>query len=337
MSAFEPLFEPLEIGSLQAKNHLVFPATASVTGTTTDRGIEWYGRIASGGVGTIIVEGTSLSLFQKDEFRAGLPQLAEAIHEQGALACIQLFQPPQSPSGEPLTVSGGGDGRAPTSAEIRTMVEAFAAAAEIAVDAGFDAAEPHGAHGFFLNQFFSPLTNTRTDEYGGSEGRQRFGLEIAVAVRKALGRRALLFYRHTPEQSEPGGYTLEDSKRFAKELDAAGIDVLDVSPSTRGMGPLETTEPVGEHAGLAAAFREVVNCQIMAVGGMQDPEAAEQVLRTGKADLVAICRGLIADPDWPRKVKEGQLDEIVECVGCNEKCFGNLSRGIPIACTQWKD
>jgi len=334
MTAFPLLFEPFRIGSFTAKNRLVFPPSASVTGTVTERGLAWYRHIASGGVGTVIVEGTSLGLFEQAGFRDGLPALVDTLHEQDVLACIQLFLPPTDSNGNPLSVSGSSDARAPTSAEIREAVGRFASAARVCRDAGFDAVAPHGAHGFLLNQFFSPLTNTRTDEFGGDlRGRMRFGLAIVEAIRSSAPD-LVIFYRHTPVQGE-GGYTLEDSLKFASELESAGMDVLDVSPSTMGVTPREETPPIGEHAGLAAAFRGAVSCPIIAVGGMNDPAAAEDALRENKADLVAICRGLIADAEWPRKVAAGRLDEIVRCIECNEKCFGNLSRGVPIGCTQW--
>jgi len=337
MSAYPLLFKPFQIGTVEVKNRLVFPPTASVTGITTERGLAWYDKITSGGVGTVVVEGTRLNLFDDESFVAGLPKLADVIHKHGALACIQLFLPPQSADGEPLTVSDADEGRAPTTDEIRQAIGKFAHVSKICKQAGFEAVEPHGAHGFLLNQFFSPLTNHRDDEFGGClDGRMRFGLEIVRAIRSEVPD-VLIFYRHTPEERAEGGYTLEDSLRFASRLEEAGLGVMDVSPSTRGVTPKSREPEIGEHAGLAAAFRDAVECPIIAVGGMNDPAAAEDVLRQGKADLVAICRGLIADSEWPRKVAEGREGEIVECVECNEECFGNLSNGIPIACTQWEN
>ena len=335
MPAYPRLFSPLAIGHYDVKNPIVFPPTASVTGIVTDAGLEWYEHIASGGVGTIIVEGTPLGNFREPEFVARLPRLAEVIHRHNAFACIQLFQPPQLLAGTPVSVSGQDDRRAATTDEVRSMVEDFAHAAKVACDAGFEAVEPHGAHGFLLNQFFSPKTNLREDEYGGSlEGRMRLGVEIVRAVRESIGPDRVVFYRHTPEQAD--GYSLDDSLAFAPRLEEAGLDVLDVSPSTHNVTPQQKTEPVGPHAGLAEAFRDVVAIPIMAVGGMNDPAAAEQVLARGKVQLVGICRGLIADAEWPHKVKEGREGEIVECVECNEKCFGNLFSGVQIACVQWK-
>ena len=119
---------------------------------------------------------------------------------------------------------------------------------------------------------------------------------------------------------------MEDSLAFVVELEKAGLDVIDVSPST-GVGS-------GVHADLAAAVKQVVHLPVIAVGGMNVPEQAERALTDGKCDLVAVGRGLLADPHWPKKVQEGCIHEIIECIECNEKCFGNLREGIPISCTQ---
>jgi len=336
MGPFDPLFQPFRIKSYELKNRIVYPPAVSVTGIVTPEGIAWYDRIARGGVGAIIVESARLACFHDSDFVANLPRLADTIHQHDVLAAIQLFQPPQTPGGDSVSVSGTADVRAVTPEELQDVAADFAHATTVALDAGFDGVEPHGAHGFFLNQFFSPLSNTRNDSYGGSiENRTRLGVEVVEAVRKAAGPDHLVFYRHTPEQREEGGYGLEDSLQFAPRLESAGVDVLDISPSTHNVTPREKFDPVGPHAGLAEAFRNVVECPIIAVGGMNDPAAAVRVLERGKVDLLAICRGLIADAEWPTKVAEGRLDEIIECVECNEFCYGNLFRGEQIACTQW--
>jgi 2,4-dienoyl-CoA reductase-like NADH-dependent reductase (Old Yellow Enzyme family) len=129
-------------------------------------------------------------------------------------------------------------------------------------------------------------------------------------------------YRHTTML----GCLLEDDLAFARELEKAGVDVIDISPSRSG--------PEAEQADLAAAVKRQVRVPVIAVGGMEDPVAAEEVLRQGKADLVAIGRALIADPDLPRKMLEGRFDEVIKCTKCNDRCSGNLEQGIPIGCTQ---
>jgi 2,4-dienoyl-CoA reductase (NADPH2) len=286
----------------------------------------WYAERARGGVGLVIVEATRLHRFDEEGFGAALAKLTAAVHAQGTAIAIQLFAEPVGAalSGRPaeaVSVSGGEGYRAITPEEIRTKVAAFARAAKICQEAGFDAVEPHGAHGFFLNQFFSPAHNQRQDEYGGHlEGRMRFGLEVVQAVREAVGPDFLILYRHTAQTND---YPLSDSQAFAPRLVEAGVNVLDISPST-----------ASAHADLAAGIKSVVDVPVIAVGGMNDPDAAEAALAAQKCDLVAIGRGLIADAFWVEKVQQGRASEIIECVQCNEGCFGNLRSGKPIGCTQ---
>jgi len=290
-------------------------------GVVTEQAIAFYRERARGGVGTVIVEATPVERFEDKAFADGLARLADAVHQEGAIIAVQLIQR-NVIDGERTEVSKV------SLEQIQKIKNRFANAAQVAQKAGFDGVEPHGAHGYFLNQFFSPRTNKRIDEFGGSlEARMRMGLQVVKSVRDVIGEEMLIFYRHTPEQGGDG-YTLEDTLKFVVELETTTVDVIDISPSTRSGG---------EHAGLAAAVKSKVNVPVIAVGGMNDPDAAEKALNDGKCDLVAIGRGLIADPFWVEKVRKKKDAEITECVECNEKCFGNLSKGIPISCTQNPD
>ena len=200
----------------------------------------------------------------------------------------------------------------------------YATAARECQKAGFDGVEPHGAHGTVLNQFFSPLRNLRKDDYGGAlANRMRLGREIVQAIRNEVAEEFLILYRHTPR--EDGGYTIDDSIAFARVLVDDGVDIIDISPAS-------DQEP----ADLAAPIKQAVSCPVIAVNDMDDPERAVATLQDNRADLIAIGRGLIADPEWPRKVSEGRLDEVVKCLKCDEKCYGNLSKGLPIGCIQWE-
>jgi len=173
-----------------------------------------------------------------------------------------------------------------------------------------------------LNQFFSPADNHRTDEYAGSiESRMRMGIEVVRACRRGIGKSRLLLYRHTPLKE--GSYSLQESLLFARELVKAGVDILDISPASHEAP-----------ADMAAPFRQL-GVPVIAVNLMDEVERAAESLKEGRADLVAVGRGLIADPLWPRKVQEGRLDEIVKCARCNEKCFGNLRKGLAVQCAQW--
>lgn len=324
---FPLLFEPLEVEGLRIRNRVVMPPMASNMGVTSEQARHWYGERAAGGVGLVIVEGTHNRRFQEGEFVGGLAQLSEAIKGQGAAAVIQLFQPPSLGPGRDVSVSGTNGARAITTGEIGAVIDSFGAAAHAAREAGFDGGEVHGAHGFFFNQFLSPRFNRREDRYGGDlEGRMRLGVETVRAMRNSVGKDFSLFYRHTPLEAEEGGYTLSDSLQFARRLQQAGLDVIDISPST---------SPGGETPwDCAAAVKEAVEIPVIAVGGMDIPERAEEALRNRACDLVAVGRGLIADAHWADKVRKRRIEEIVECIQCNEMCYGNLSKGLSISCTQ---
>ncbi len=320
------LFSPLEVGAVRLRNRIVLPPMKTNMDLAEEQARAWYRERARGGVGLVIVEATPLDQFERGGFGEGLRKLAAAIHDAGAAAAIQLFHPDRI-DGEPVAVSAADGRRAVTAEEVAAIPGRFAQAAAMAEEAGFEGAQVHGAHGFFLNRFFSPEHNRREDGYGGDleEGRMRLGLECTRAVRKACAPEFLVLYRHTAAAD----YPLADSLAFAPELEKCGLDIIDISPSTSG--------PDADHIDLAAAIKGTVSCPIIAVGGMEDPQAAERALRDRKADLVAIGRALIADAHLPRKWLEGRAGEIIECVKCNSKCFGSLETGTPIGCSQNPD
>ena len=311
------LFEPLQVRKWSLRNRIVCPPMVTNRDIVGDDGIEWYRRIAHGGVALVIVEATRTTKFEDGTLNArNLSRLAEAIKREGAVAAIQLFMAPVDGRNSPDEL---------TKNDIRLSVERFKRAALICKEAGFDGVEPHGAHGFLLNQFFSRRTNHRTDEYGGSlENRMRLGLQIVQAIREAVGDDMLVLYRHTPKEYE--GYTVDESVEFAERLEEAGIDILDISPASENAP-----------ADLAAPFKQAVQVPVIAVGKMARHARALEALREKRADLIAIGRGLIADPFWALKTKMGQLDKIIECCYCNEGCYGNLRSGNPIECVQHEE
>ena len=307
-----PLFETLKVRNKTLPNRVVMPPMVVLRGLTTPEGIEWYGRHASGGVGMVIVEATAVNRFGTELTAQNLKPLVDAIHRGGALAAIQLFPVSFGQVVAPAEVERD---------EIEVLVADYGKATEICARAGFDGVEPHGAHGFLLNQFFSPVQNQRTDEFGGSlENRMRLALRIAAEVRQKADPDMLLLYRHTPVGQ---GYDVEESLILAAQLVRAGVDILDISPAS--------ADQPGDRA---APFKKL-GAPIIAVNRLDEIDRALQVLNQGRADLVAVGRGLIADPDWPLKVRQGRFDEIVTCTRCDELCFGNLREGIPIACTEW--
>ena len=205
------------------------------------------------------------------------------------------------------------------------LLAQYRLAAEICAEAGFDGIEPHGAHGFLLNQFFSPVRNQRTDEYGGEiAGRMRLALEIVETIRPIADRAGMLvLYRHTPLRDD-FGYGIAESLILAEALVKTGVDILDLSPSS-GIAPGDRAAPFTK-----------LGVPVIAVNELNIVDRALEVLNFGRASLVAVARGLIADPDWPIKVREGRTDEIVQCVCCDE-CHADLRRGVPVRCAEWRN
>jgi len=307
-----PLFQPLRVKGKTLRNRIVMPPMVVLRGLATPAGVEWYGRHARGGVGLVIVEATAVNRFGSELTAETLKPLVEAVHAAGALAAIQLF---------PITFGRAVSPAKITRKEIDAILAGYRAAARICAEAGFDGVEPHGAHGYLLNRCFSPVQNRRKDEFGGDlPNRMRLALAVVEATRQGLGDGRLLLYRHTPVGP---GYGIEESLVLAEQLVKAGVDILDISPSSI-KAPGDRAEP----------FKRF-GVPVIAVNELDVVERALEALREGRADLIAVGRALIADPDWPLKVQEGRFDEIVKCTRCDEKCFGNLRKGIPIACTQW--
>jgi 2,4-dienoyl-CoA reductase-like NADH-dependent reductase (Old Yellow Enzyme family) len=307
-----PLFVPLQVKHKTLRNRIVMPPMVVNRGHTTPEGRQWYGRRAEGGVGLIIVEATDVVRFGSEYTAENLRALAEAIHQGGALAAIQLFPGRRGQAISPAQL---------TRQEIRQLLDHYCTAVEVCAGAGFDGVEPHGAHGFLLNQFFSPFENQRTDEYGNTlAGRMRLALSIMEAIRPIASRMGMLIlYRHTPVGP---GYGIEESLTLAEELVKAGLDILDISPASDAV-PGDRAAPFAQ-----------LGIPVIAVNELDRLPRALEVLREKRAALVAVGRGLIADPDWPTKVREGRLKEIIVCTGCDQ-CFADLDRGVPVGCSQW--
>jgi len=321
------LLDPITIGRLRLKNRLVMPpmatGKASLTGEVTDDLVEHYVKRAAG-PGLIIVEHSYVSLRGRSSLRqlgihdnklvSGLAKLVGAVHDGGAAVAIQINHVGSATTSEvcgmvpmaPSPVRNPRDGRfdvprAMSVKEIRDTVEAFAKAAGRAAEAGFDAVEVHGAHGFLIGQFISPLTNLRLDDYGGVlENRARFAVGVVERVREEVGRDFPVLYRLGCEDMLPGGLTLDDGKHLAKIIVDAGADVIDVSG---GLGSMETPKPYGEgfFVPQAEAIRRVINVPVIGVGGIKTPEFADGVVRGGRVDLVAVGRAMLLDAEWGLK------------------------------------
>lgn len=316
------LLDSLEVKGLTLRNRIVMPpmqtGRATVEGAVTDKLIGFYVR-RSAALGLLIVEHAYISRFGKlspkqlgiydDGLIFGLEKLADSIHAVGTPVVVQITHA-GGVANEKLvgTKPGGpsatGKTRELTADEIASIVEEFTTAAGRAIEAGFDGVELHGAHGFLLNQFFSPLLNKRRDEYGGSlEDRMRFPLMVVKKVREMVKDR-LLLYRLGADDLAPRGTHIEDSIAFAGKLEEGGIDVIDVSGGLCGSEPKQLRGVKGYFVPQACAIKKTVRVPVIGVGGISEAEYADTLVREGKVDLVAVGRALWKDPKWAEEAVE---------------------------------
>lgn len=313
------LLSPLEVKGLTLKNRIVMPpmhtGLATTEGRVTDSLIEHYVR-RSKALGLLIVEHSYVSfdgrLSEKqlgiydDRLVNGLEKLSSKVHTTGTPVVIQLNHagraaPTEITGMKPIAPSPNGNARELRGEEIEALVEAFALAAERAMRAGFDGVEVHGAHGFLLNQFFSPLVNRRRDMYGGSlENRLRFPLEVVGRIKEKVSGR-LLLYRLGSDDLDPAGIKIEDSKKFAVKLEEAGVDIIDVSGGLCGSRPPQLEGRQGYFISQAQQIKKMMHIPVIGVGGITEPEYANNVIKEGEVDLVAVGRSLLKDPDWAAK------------------------------------
>jgi 2,4-dienoyl-CoA reductase-like NADH-dependent reductase (Old Yellow Enzyme family)/thioredoxin reductase len=362
MRCFEKMFESAFMGTLEVKNRVVMAPMAtrlaSENGAVTQRLIDYYVERAKGGVGTIITEAVCfdypLGAFSPNNLRihhnshiAGHNELVEFVHAYGTKILCLLWHPgrnnrliegrqPVAPSAIPckwfnvipkeLTVG-----------EIENLVRDHIEAAVRAKTAGYDGVEVQGAHGYLIGQFMSASSNHREDCYGGDlNKRMQFPLDIIRGIRKELGPNYLITFRLNGDDFVNGGTNLEESKKAAKILEDAGVDVLDVSAGTydsmtRMIEPM--SYPQGWRIYLAEEIRKVVKIPVIGVGVIRTPEFAEKILEEGKVNFVALGRALLADPYWPEKAREGRQQDIVPCISCNDCFCTRLFRNLQIRCT----
>jgi len=316
------LLDPLKVKGLALKNRIVMPPMhtgfATIEGVVTESLVKHYVR-RSKALGLLIVEHSYVSLEGKlgerqvgiygDSLVSGLEKLSSSVHATGTPVVIQINHAGRVARREvagrqPVAPSRDGNARELKVEEIEALTEIFAKAADRAMRAGFDGVEVHGAHGFLLNQFYSPLTNRRRDNYGGPlENRIRFPLEVVERVREKVGGR-LLLYRLGSDDLDPSGTRIEDSQKFAVKLEQAGVDIIDVSGGLCGSGPEQLQDRQGYFIPQAQQVRKVVDVPVIGVGGITEPEFGDRLIREGKVDLVAVGRKLLEDPDWAMKAIE---------------------------------
>lgn len=322
------LLEPLSEGRLRLKNRLVMPpmatSKAQADGSMSDALLDYYDEKSRGGAfGLIITEHCYVT--RQGMNRVGQPSIADdgtiegwkrlvgIIHGNGSKVVMQINHAGRTcsteatgyevvgPSDVPSAEDGTKGARELAHAEIATIVEQFAAAARRVKEAGFDGVEIHAAHGYLLNQFFSPLANQRTDEYGGDvAGRTRMHLEVIDAVRRAVGEEFPVLLRLGARDYADGGTSIEDSAAAAAAFERAGVDVLDITGGLTGYMRPGHDEP-GYFAELSEAVKAVVSIPVILTGGVTEPQQAEDLLAAGSADLIGVGRAVLKDSDWARR------------------------------------
>jgi len=356
---FANLFTPLTIGTFTVRNRIL--STAHFTGyaqegVPSERHLNYWASKAKGGIGLIITELQPVHpsagvlpmmiLTYEDACIEPFRRVTAAVHEHGAKIVAQLWHPGSSMRSQilggrqpwaPSPIPNPTYGETPhemTVGEIQEVVRAYGEAARRMREAGLDGVEIHAAHDHLPDQFMSRLTNQRTDEYGGSEeNRLRFIHEVIDSVRAAVGPDFTVGIRLTGEHFQAGGLVLEDMKRIVPQLTSSGkLDYTSIS--LMGVGRIAPTyvEP-GSFVYLASGIKEVVDLPVFCIGRINDPVMAEDIVATGRADMVGMTRANIADPELANKARTGRVDEIRRCIACSDGCWGRIGYPEGITCS----
>lgn len=344
MKKYPCLFSEGKIGSVTIKNRIVMPPMGTMLcgsgGEMTDHLTAYYSERAAGGTGLIITEiiaveyhsGTALVnqlRLDDDRFIAGFSRLTGAVQKFGAKIVAQLHHAGNqafhsSTDGRQIVAPSavtskaiGIEPRALSTEEVKDLVRKFVLAAVRAQTAGFDGVELHGAHGYLINQFMSPHSNHRQDEYG--ENRLKFITEIMEGIKKQCGSDFPLIIRFSADEFIPGGIDIEEGKKIGTALAAAGADALDVSSGTYESMPV-VIEPYmykeGWKSYLAHEIKTAVTIPVIAVGAIKRPQKAEEILSKNEADFIAVGRAHLCDSQWAEKSRLGNDDSIITCIGC---------------------
>ena len=362
MNAFTNLFTPMRINGVRFKNR-IFAAPTQIRqkdyhGSPNDYGIAYYEAKAKGGAAVVCVGDTPVEpLYGASQFNSfylsdpgsltALSEVAAAIKQHGALASLELshggamadpaFNEGRNPIGPSAFTRPDGTRVQEMDADMMDyIVENFANGAKILLRCGFDMCTIHAGHSTLLEQFLSPRSNHRSDEYGGSlENRARFPLRVIDAVRAAVGKGLLIEVRISGDEFAEGGFTLEDMIAFSQMLKGRA-DLIHVSAGVQnapsGLMRLFPSNmvPGGCNVYLADAIRKATGMPVVAVGGITKPEQAEEILASGQADFVALGRALIADPEFPNKVRKGETPAY--CLRCLH-CLAGMNTCRHLTCT----
>lgn len=350
---YRNLFQPITINGMTVKNRLVMPPMgtnfANPDHSVSEKYKRYFEERAKGGVGAIVIEYSCVhesglsAPFQmgvfSDSHIPGMRELAEIAHKYGVKVGMQIQHggiqagnAPQQAFG-PSAMSGA---REITIDEIAMVVDAFRAAAGRVKAAGMDFVQIHGASGYLINQFMSPFYNKRTDEYGGSwENRLKFPMEVYKAVRAEVGDDFPVTFRLAGDEKIEGGCPVQDKVEMVKCLVKEGIDAVHVAGGIIESIPYviapESVE-VGYNIEAAEAIKKAVDVPVVVVGRLHDPALTNEIVGSGKADMIALGRAVIVDPEYPNKIASGRENEIRRCIYCLQHCLD-----IPAGCTQNPD
>ena len=365
MSAYPHLFSPLQIGNITVRNRIMQTAHVKLfayNAVDSQRNVAYQAARAKGGAGLLItgnrvVHPTSTTGFPRvawaylSEALDADRKLTDAVHEHGAAIFAQLNHFGLNATSDsaddyrvlwgPSAVKSPAYGETPKAMEIediREVVEWWGRSAELTREGGFDGTEVHISHSYLLHQFLSPLYNKRTDEYGGSfENRLRFAREVIEEVRRRSGADWVVGVRISLTDFIPGALDIEDALRVARTLEAdGGIDYVNVTAAGyhnifRAIEPSDV--PDGYLVDLAAQVKAAVTLPVFTVGGIKDAALADEIVSSGRADMVAMTRAQIADPEFANKVREGREADVYHCIRGNQGCIGRVFKGLPITCT----
>ena len=362
-SNYQHIFSPLTVKNMTIKNRVVMMPMGTNYGEQNGEmsflHINYYKERAKGGTGLIIVEnasvdspqgsnGTTQLRIDHDNYLPRLYKFCEEIHKYGTCIAIQINHAGASAVSartnmQPVSASdvpskeGGEIPRPLTVEEIHHIVKKYGEAAKRAQAAGFDAVEIHAGHSYLISQFLSPLTNKRTDEFGGSvENRTRFCRMVIDEVRKAVGPRVPISLRLSVDELVEGGNTVEDCLEYLEYLNDE-VDIYDTSAGLNASIQYQIDANYledGWRSYMAKAVRDRFGKPTIAIGNIRDPKIADDILARGDADLIGMGRGLIADPDWCNKAQYGDVCDIRKCISCNVGCVGNRIGGNkPLRCT----
>jgi 2,4-dienoyl-CoA reductase-like NADH-dependent reductase (Old Yellow Enzyme family) len=352
-SAINP-FGPYKIGRLQLSNRFMrsatFDGTADETGAATNASVDIFRQLGKAGIGLIVTGHAFISEdgqagqgqygIHKDEMIPGLSKLVKAVHDQRGKIAVQISHAGINSSyfeekgRTARAVSANSEVERPhremTGEDIENTIDEFNAATRRALEAGFDAVQIHGAHGYLVSQFLSPITNTRNDAWGGSvEKRRRFIIEVIKRIRKTLDEKIPLLIKYGVKDDIEGGVTIQEGIETARLLAANGVAAIEVSG---GIGQNSVVKGNAYFRDRAAAVKRAVSIPVAEVGGIRDMETVQAILDSGDADMISMSRPFIREPDillrWQNENKAAS-----NCISCN-RCMVTIRRKMHLQCAQ---